>query len=157
MSKKGDFICMDIIEIQKCQRNRPPLLFIDKIIDGIAGEKIHAIKNFSYNEWFFPPHFDDEPNVPGFIQTECLAQTFIMTFLTLDEFRGKKTAFVKENNVLFKRKIIPGDTLDIYATLISFNKGVAKGFAESFVNGEKACSSELIIAIPDELDKYKPF
>ena len=156
MAKKGEPLCMDIVEIQKCHRNRYPLLLIDKIEDGIAGEKVHAVKNFTYNEWFFPAHFDDEPNVPGSIQTECLAQAFAMTFLSLDEYMGKKTAFVKENNIKFKRKIVPGDRLDIYATLESFIRGIGKGHVESYVNREIACSGDMVICIPDEINKYKP-
>ena len=75
----------DIPEIKKFQRNRHPLLFIDKITKLIPGKEARGLKCFSYNEWFFPSHFDDEPNVPGFIQIESLVQTFIMTFLSLEE------------------------------------------------------------------------
>ncbi|MCR4817534.1 MAG: beta-hydroxyacyl-ACP dehydratase [Fretibacterium sp.] len=155
MSKMGEQLCMDVMGIQKCQRNRYPLLFIDSIEDGEAGKRVHAVKTFTYNEWFFPAHFDDEPNVPGFIQAECLSQTFIMTFLTLDEYMGKKTAFVSQKN-RFRRKIIPGDRLDIYATLENFNRGIANGHVESYVRDEPACFGELIIAIPDVLDHYRP-
>ena len=81
-------------DIIKIQQNRYPLLFIDKIIDLKPGKSAVGIKNFSYNEWFFPAHFQDEPNVPGFIQIECLVQTFLMTFLTLKENKGLKTNFL---------------------------------------------------------------
>ncbi|MCM1185092.1 MAG: beta-hydroxyacyl-ACP dehydratase [Lachnoclostridium sp.] len=154
--KNGDKIVLDAVGIQQCQRNRYPLLFIDKIVDGEVGKFVHAVKNFCYNEWFFPAHFDDEPNVPGFIQAECLAQTFIMTFLTMDEHMGKKTAFVKQDGVRFRRKIVPGDRLDIYAYLDSFQRGIAKGHVESFVDGEPAVSGKLVIALPDILDNYRP-
>lgn len=153
---KNEKLRLDVVSIQECQRNRYPLLFIDKIVDGETGKYVHAVKNFSFNEWFFPAHFDDEPNVPGFIQTECLAQTFIMTFLTMEEYKGKKTTFVTQDKVRFKRKVVPGDTLDIYAYLDSFQRGIAKGHVESFVDGEPACSAQLVIAIPDVLDLYKP-
>ncbi len=149
-------ICFDSMGIQECQRNRYPLLLIDKVVEAIPGKMAHAVKNFSYNEWFFPAHFDDEPNVPGFIQTECLAQTFLMTFLSMDAYKGKKTAFVSQNDVFFKRKIVPGDRLDIYAELESFKRGIAKGHVKSFVDGEPACSARYVIAIPDVLDLYKP-
>lgn len=147
---------LDSMGIQQCQRNRYPLLFIDRIEECIPGKSAHAIKNFSYNEWFFPAHFDDEPNVPGFIQMECLSQTFLMTFLTIDEYKGKKTAFVSVDDLTFKRKIIPGDRMDIYATLDSFKRGLAKGHIESFVDGKEACSAKMRICIPDVLNKYKP-
>ena len=88
MSKKNN---LDIKEILNSQQNKYPLLFIDKIKIIDPGKKVEAIKNFTYNEWFFPAHFADEPNVPGFIQIECLVQTFIMTFLSRKEFKNKKT------------------------------------------------------------------
>jgi len=146
----------DIIEIQNCQQNRYPLLFIDKVIEVEPKKSAHGIKNFSYNEWFFPAHFRDEPNVPGFIQIECLVQTFIMTFLCMDEYKGKKTSFLNINNVKFKRKLVPGDRLDIYAKLDSLRRGIAKGHAESFVEKELACSADFIVAIPDILNSFKP-
>tara|TARA_B110000211_G_C14019983_1_gene527203 strand:- start:534 stop:998 length:465 start_codon:yes stop_codon:yes gene_type:complete len=153
MSEKLSF---DIIGIQKCQRNRFPLLFIDRIYDVIPGESASGIKCFTYNEWFFPAHFDDEPNVPGFIQIECLTQTFIMTFLCIEEYKGMKTNFASVTDVKFKRKIVPGEKLDIKATLNSFKRGVAKGFAESFIEGEAVCRADFVIVIPDVLNKFKP-
>ena len=161
--KKGVFqmeekqiLKFDAMGVQQCQRNRYPLLFIDRIEEAVPMERAHAIKNFSFNEWFFPAHFDDEPNVPGFVQIEALAQTFLMTFLCVEEYRGMKTAFVSIDKTKFKRKIVPGDRLDIYATLESFNRGVAKGHVDSYVDGEAACSAKLVVAIPDVLNRYKP-
>ncbi len=146
----------DAMGIQECQRNRYPLLFIDKVEEAIPGKSAHVVKNFTYNEWYFPAHFDDEPNVPGFIQTEILAQSFLMTFLCIEEYRGKKTAFVSQDDVHFRRKLVPGDRLDIYATLESFRRGVAKGYVESFVGDEPACSAKFKICIPDVIDEFKP-
>lgn len=144
-------LSFDTMGIQECQRNRYPLLFIDKVTEALPGKYAKAIKNFTFNEWFFPAHFDDEPNVPGFVQLEALTQTFLMTFLTLEEYKGKKTSFVTINNCRFKRRIIPGDTLEIHATLESLRRGVARGHVESFVDKEAAASTELVIAIPDAL------
>lgn len=146
----------DLMGIQECQRNRYPLLFIDRIKEAVPLQSAYAIKNFSYNEWFFPAHFDDEPNVPGFVQVEALAQTFLMTFLCVEEYKGMKTAFVSIDKTKFRRKIVPGDRLEIYATLDTFNRGVAKGHVESYVDGEAACSASLVVAIPDVINKYKP-
>lgn len=147
---------LDIPEIQKFQRNRHPLLFIDKIIKLIPGKEAQGLKCFSYNEWFFPSHFDDEPNVPGFIQIESLVQTFIMTFLSLDECKGRKTNFVSIDKAKFNKKIVPGDTLTINAFLKSFKRGMAKGNAESYVNNDAACSAEFIIIVPDLFNNFKP-
>ncbi len=147
---------LDIPMIKEYQQNRFPVLLIDGITEAVPGQYAKGYKNFTYNEWFFPPHFEDEPNVPGFIQMEVLSQTFIMTFLTLPEHKGKKTAFVKANNVTFKRKIVPGDRMDVEAVLDSFRRGVAKGHVTSNIKGEIACSAEFIIALPDIVKALAP-
>jgi 3-hydroxyacyl-[acyl-carrier-protein] dehydratase len=146
----------DINYIRSSQQNKYPLLFIDKIIEIKPGKYVKAIKNFTYNEWFFPAHFDDEPNVPGFIQLEALVQTFIMTFLSIKKYRNMKTNFLDANNTKFRRKIIPGEKLEINAVLDDFKRGLAKGYAEGYVDEEFACSSEFIITIPDILNKFTP-
>ena len=146
----------DINYILKCQQNKHPLLFLDKLLDVNPGVSVTGLKNFTYAEWYFPSHFQDDPNVPGFIQIETLVQTFIMTFLSLDEYSGMKTNFISANNVKFKRKIIPGDTLIINSYLKSFKRGLANGYAESFVNDTPACRADFIISLPDILNSFKP-
>lgn len=147
---------LDSEEIQKYQQNRPPLLFVDKIIEAIPGKSAKGYKNFTYNEWFFPAHFADEPNVPGFIQIEALTQVFLMTFLTMPENKGKKTGFVSVTNAKFKKKIIPGDRLDMEAQLYSYRRGLAKGKVTGYVNGEIANEEELTVSIPDIMLQFMP-
>ncbi len=147
---------IDAFEIQQYQQNRYPLLFVDKITEVLRGEYAKGYKNFTFNEWFFPAHFEDEPNVPGFIQIEALTQVFLMTFLTLPEYKGKKTGFVSVKNARFRKKIVPGDRLDSEATLASFKRGFARGSVTGYVNGEVACSIELEIAVPDVMNRFIP-
>ncbi len=142
--------------IKECQQNRYPLLFIDQITEVIPEKSARGIKCFTYNEWFFPAHFDDDPNVPGFIQIECLIQTFIMSFLCMKEYKGKKTNFVSIDNVKFKRKIVPGELLEIETELHSLKRGIAKGCAKSFVKNELACSAEFVVTIPDVFNNFIP-
>lgn len=143
-------------EIQQYQQNRYPLLFVDMITEAVPGKYAKGFKNFSYNEWFFPAHFQDEPNVPGFVQVEALTQVFLMSFLTIPEYKGKKTGFIAIENMRFKKKIIPGDKLEVEATLNSFRRGLAKGVCVGYVNGEEACHMELQVAIPDVLIQFRP-
>lgn len=156
MSNDQKSLSLDIVQIQKIQENRFPILFIDRVVEVVPGVRAHAIKNFSFNEWFFPVHFPDEPNVPGFIQVECLVQTFIMTFLTIDGYAGMKTNFASMNTVRFARKIVPGDKLDIFADLSSFKRGVARGTAEAFVDDERCCSAEFVVTVPEVFEKFRP-
>ena len=79
-----------------------------------------------------------------------------MTFLTIEGMEGNKTNFLRIDNAVFKRKIIPGDTVTINATLDSFKRGIAKGSAESYVDGEKACSADFLVSVPSVLDSFKP-
>jgi len=147
---------LNAYEIQQYQQNRYPCFFVDWISEAIPGKSAVGYKNFSYNEWFFPAHFPDEPNVPGFIQIETLTQVFLMTFLTIPENKGKKTGFIGVKNARFRKKIIPGDRLDIHAKLDSYRRGLAKGQATGYINGEVACEVELEIAIPEIMSRYMP-
>ena len=147
---------IDAYEIQKYQQNRYPLFFLDVVEKVIPGEYARARKNFTYNEWYFPAHFEDEPNVPGFVQLEILAQTFIMTFLTIPEHKGKKTAFLNVDNLRMRRKIIPGDTMIIEAFLKSFRRGIAQGYVEAKVRDEYALSADFKIALPDVMRTFIP-
>lgn len=149
-------LSFDITGIKECQMNRYPLLFVDKIFDVFPGNSAKGIKCFSYNEWFFPAHFEDDPSVPGFILVESMVQTFIMTFLTLNEHKGKKTNFISIENVKFRRKIVPGEQMLINANLASFRRGIAKGNAEAYVDDKLACSAEFVVALPDILNSFKP-
>ena len=146
----------DIKAIKASQQNRYPMLFVDKILDVIPGKKAIGIKMFSYNEWFFPAHFEDQPNVPGTIQMECLTQVFLMTFQCLKEYKGQQTVGLKINNVKYRREIIPGDCLQITATLHSLKRGIAKGVAQGYVEDTLACSSEITVVMPQILEQFKP-
>jgi 3-hydroxyacyl-[acyl-carrier-protein] dehydratase len=158
MNKESDdkIFNLGIPEILEYQQNRYPLLFIDEITEVAPGQYAKGKKAFSYNEWYFPAHFEGDPNVPGFVQIESLVQVFLMTFLTIKGNAGKKTSFISLDQAKFKRRIVPGETLNIYAALESYQRGVAKGRAESDVNGEPAVSSTFTIAIPEILAKYSP-
>ena len=156
MQRENLLINLDAMQIQQYQQNRYPLLFIDFVSEAMPGKYAKGHKNFSYNEWFFPAHFEDEPNVPGFVQVEMLTQMFLMSFLTLPGNKGKKTSFVNISNAQFKKKIIPGDRVDIESTLSFYSRGVAKGKSVGTINGESVCSIELTVAIPDVLNQFKP-
>ena len=147
---------LDINQIKIIQKNRYPLLFLDQIIDHKPGKWAIGKKNFSYNEWFFPPHFEDGPSVPGFILIESLVQTFIVTFLTLDENKGSETNFLDIKNAKFRKKIIPGDTMIINSELSSFKRGIAIGKAAGYIEEDFACSAEFMVSLPNAFDKLVP-
>jgi 3-hydroxyacyl-[acyl-carrier-protein] dehydratase len=143
------------VEIQTYQQNRYPMLFVDCIDEAVPGKYAKGHKCLSYNEWYFPIHFADEPNMPGFVQAEMLCQVFLMTFLTFPENKGKKTAAL-DYHVKYKMKLVPGMRVDIEATLKSYRRGIAIGSAVGYVDGAVAVSADFMIAIPDVLNQFKP-
>ena len=145
-----------IERIRECMLNKYPWLFIDRVVDLEPGRFVKAIKNFTYNEHFFPSHFPGAPSVPGFIQMECCMQCFLLTFLSLEKYKRRETADRLLNNVCVRRKIVPGEPLEMLATLDSFSRGIAKGRVESYVNGEQAISLEVTAVVVDEFEKFKP-
>ena len=67
-----------------------------------------------------------------------------------------KTNFYNADNAKFRRKIVPGETLEINAVLKDFKRGLAKGYAEGYVNKEFACSADFVITVPDIFNKFIP-
>ncbi|MDR1912971.1 MAG: beta-hydroxyacyl-ACP dehydratase [Clostridiales bacterium] len=149
-------LSFNINDIKSCQRNRYPMLFVDKITECVPLKYAKGIKNWSFNEWFFPGHFEGSPNVPGSILLESVTQVFLMTFLCTDECRGFKALSSKMNNARFTRKIIPGERMETTAICDSFRRGIARGRADARVGGELAFSVELTIVVPDILNGFSP-
>jgi 3-hydroxyacyl-[acyl-carrier-protein] dehydratase len=146
---------LDILEIQKYLRIRYPLIMIDRVEEVIPGKTARGYKNITINEWFFPPHFPDNPMMPGIFQIEALGQMICMIFLTLPNLKGKLTTSLSVNAKYIK-PIVPGDRLNIEAELKSFRLGIAKGMAIGLVNHAIVCECEYTTAVPDIMAQYSP-
>lgn len=128
---------MDVNRIRELLPHRYPFLLVDKVID--KGENyIVGLKNVSGNEPYFQGHFPQEPVMPGVLQVEAMAQTGgLLVLSTLDEPTKYSTYFMKIDNVKFRSKVVPGDTLIFHVSFMTpLRRGCAmmKGYA--FV-GEK--------------------
>lgn len=128
---------MDTNRIRALLPHRYPFLLVDKVIE--MGEKhIVGVKNVSGNEPFFQGHFPTEPIMPGVLIVEAMAQTGgLLVLNTVEEPERYSTYFMKIDNVKFRQKVVPGDTLIFHLSLVGeIRRGCAymKGYA--FV-GEK--------------------
>ena len=138
---------LDIKEIMKIIPHRNPFLLIDKIEELEPGKRAVGYKNVTMNEPFFQGHFPEEPIMPGVLIIEALAQTGAVAILSKEEYKGRIAYFAGINNVKFKKKVIPGDTLKLEVEIIKQKGPIGVGKATATVDGKIATTGELTFAI----------
>ena len=139
---------LDINDIQKLLPHRYPFLLVDKVFH-IDDKSIGAIKNISANEPQFTGHFPQEPVMPGVLLVEALAQAGGLVVLnSVEDPTEYSTYFLRIDNVRFKRKVLPGDTVQLEAHLIEpIRRGIAMMIGKAFVGGQLACEAQLMAQI----------
>ncbi|MCD6112314.1 MAG: bifunctional UDP-3-O-[3-hydroxymyristoyl] N-acetylglucosamine deacetylase/3-hydroxyacyl-ACP dehydratase [Bacteroidales bacterium] len=101
----------DINQIKNILPHRPPFLLVDKILK-MSKTNVVGLKNVTMNEPFFIGHFPDEPIMPGVLQIEAMAQTGgILLLSQVPDPENYTTLFLKIDDVKFRKKVIPGDTV----------------------------------------------
>lgn len=123
---------MDNNRIRELLPHRYPFQLVDKIIEK-GTNYIVGVKNVTANEPFFPGHFPQEPVLPGVLQIEAMAQTGgLLVLSTVDDPERYSTYFMKIDNVKFRHKVVPGDTLIFHVSFMTeLRRGCAvmKGYA----------------------------
>lgn len=142
-----------IEEIQSMIPHRYPFLLIDRVqsidLDNAEGAMIHAYKNVTMNEDFFNGHFPGHPIMPGVLTLEAMAQAAGLLAVSMSKDRANSNIifyFAGINNARFKRPVTPGDRLDLEARFITSKRGIWKFECKAMVDGELACSAEIISA-----------
>ncbi|MCK6142955.1 bifunctional UDP-3-O-[3-hydroxymyristoyl] N-acetylglucosamine deacetylase/3-hydroxyacyl-ACP dehydratase [Prevotella intermedia] len=110
---------MDNIRIRELLPHRYPMQLVDKVV-AMGATTIVGVKNITANEPFFQGHFPQEPVMPGVLQIEAMAQCGGLLVLSqVEEPERWSTYFLKIDNVKFRQKVIPGDTLLFRVELLS--------------------------------------
>ncbi len=139
---------MDINQVRALLPHRYPFLLVDKVF-YLDEKSIGAIKNVTANEPQFTGHFPEEPVMPGVLLVEAMAQAGGLVVLnTVDNPADYSTYFLRIDNVRFKRKVVPGDTMQIEAHLVEpVRRGIASMIGKIFVGGQLACEAAMMAQI----------
>ncbi len=138
---------LDINQIKSLLPHRPPFLLVDRVFH-IEDNAIGGIKQVSMNEPFFVGHFPDEPVMPGVLIIEALAQCCgILVLNRVDDPESYSTYFLKADGVKWKRKVVPGDTLQLECHISDMRRGICTAEAKAFVGGQLVCEAVLTAQI----------
>ena len=139
---------MDVNRIRELLPHRYPMQLVDKII-AIDENYIVGVKNVTSNEPFFTGHFPQEPVMPGVLLIEAMAQAGgLLVLNTLEEPERWSTYFMKIDNVKFRRKVVPGDTLIFKVKLLApVRRGISSMKGLIFVGDTLVAEAEFTAQI----------
>ena len=143
---------MDVNQIKNLLPHRYPFLMVDRVL-SISEQEIIGVKSVTANEPFFQGHFPDEPLMPGVLLIESMAQTGGL--LVLCGLEGKYlTYFIRIDNVKFRKKVVPGDTLIFKLTLTSpIRRGIATMKGLTYVGNKVVAEGEFMAQIVKQTEE----
>ena len=133
----------DLGLIKRILPHRYPFLLVDKVRDIVPMESCVGIKNVTSNEPHFEGHFPQEPVMPGVLIIEAMAQAAAVLVGTSLDLAGKGmgTYFMSIDKCRFRRKVVPGDVLELHMKTLRGGGKVWKFEGRAMVEGELACEA----------------
>jgi len=139
---------LNIEDILKILPHRYPFLMIDRVSEWKAFDYIWAHKNVTINEPYFQGHFPGMPIMPGVMLLESLAQAAGVLAYLSDEKNHEDYLFylASINNAKFKKRVCPGDTLNLHIKFHMSRLNFVKVYCKAYVNNQLVCSADLVSA-----------
>ena len=136
-------------EIKGILPHREPMLLVTSVEELSPGENIRTAFFASPEMDIFRGHFPEEPILPGVYSIECMAQAVDILLMSMARYAGKTPLLLGVDKVSFRKKILPGDTLEIRANIISEQKekAIVTCAAEIYVHQERAANGDITIAM----------
>jgi|TARA_B100001094_G_scaffold332088_1_gene402713 3-hydroxyacyl-[acyl-carrier-protein] dehydratase len=136
-------------DIKKYLPHREPFLFVDEVIEVIENKEIHATKYINEDEYFLNGHFPNNPIFPGVIIIEALGQASgILGFVSMNKTPEEGSIYVLAgvDKVRFRKRIRPGDNIDLFSKVVSEKRGIWKFDCKAELDNELVCSATILCA-----------
>ena len=136
-------------DIKKYLPHREPFLFVDEVIEVIENKEIHATKYINEDEYFLNGHFPNNPIFPGVIIIEALGQASgILGFVSMNKTPKEGSIYVLAgvDKVRFRKRIRPGDNIDLFSKVVSEKRGIWKFDCRAELDNELVCSATILCA-----------
>ena len=140
---------LNVEEIMEILPHRYPMLLVDKIIEMVPMDYAIGVKCVTMNEPFFVGHFPEEPVMPGVLIIEAMAQCGgILALNSVPDPENYSTYFLRIDNVRFKNKVVPGDTLQFELKLTEpIRRGIVVMEAKAYVGGRLTTEASLMAQV----------
>lgn len=141
---------MNIIEINKRIKQRPPFQMVEKVLELVPGESVKALKNVSVNEPYFMGHFPDAPIMPGVLVIESAAQACSLAIEADGTDESTIYVLLKVKDFKFVKPVIPGDTLIIDCKKTMASSGLYEFSVTIKVNDKVKAKGDLMFTAVDK-------
>ena len=145
---QNQLLSFDISKIMDFLPHRYPFLLVDRVVEWVSNDYVRSYKNITINEPFFQGHFPGLPIMPGVLIMEALAQSGALLIAPgLEDLDSKIFLFTGMDKVRLRRRVVPGDRLDMECRMTRQKMMLYKMEARALVGGEVAAEAEMTAAL----------